>query len=76
MQERNGFREVVPLPERRPRNKDEQKTRFEKEGDEQQASEQSGLPFGLKRRQSIDPICDVAIPTRFALELQEDRERS
>jgi hypothetical protein len=76
VQQRNGFREVVPLPECRPRNQDEQKTRFEEEGDKQQASEQGGLPFGLKWREAIDSTGHVAIPTRFALELEKHRERA
>ena len=68
--------EVIPVPERRPGNQDEEQTRFEQEGDEQQTSEQSDLPFGLEFRQTQDPIRDVAVSAGLGLELDEDRQRA
>ena len=47
-EERQGFAEVVAIPERRPGNQDEQQSGFEEQGDEKKTSEQGGLLFGLE----------------------------
>jgi hypothetical protein len=46
--DRQRLDKVVAVPERRPRNQDQQESRFEQEGDKQQTSEQ-GSAFGLDR---------------------------
>ena len=73
---RDRFHEVVAIPERRPRNEDQQESRFEQEGDEQQASEQTKLSFGLHFREAIDPACDIAIAAGLGFELDEDGQRA
>jgi hypothetical protein len=42
------FAEVVPVPERRPGNQDEQQSGFEEQGDKKETSEQGGLLFRLE----------------------------
>jgi hypothetical protein len=46
---RQRLDEVVSLPERRPRDENQQQSCFEQERDEQQTSEQGGLPSGWYR---------------------------
>lgn len=72
----NGLAEVIPVPEGRPGNQDQEQARFEQEGDKQQTSEQSDLPFGLEFRQTQDPVRDVPVSTGFRFEFDEHGERS
>jgi hypothetical protein len=70
-QRRHCLDKVVAVPEGGPRNQNEQKPSLEQQGDEQQTSEQKGLPFCLHFRQAIDPACDIAIAAGFGFELDE-----
>jgi hypothetical protein len=68
-----GFAEVVPIPEGRPGDQDEQQSGFEQQGDKKKTSEQGGLLFGLELGQSKDLVRDVAIVAGLGLELDEHR---
>jgi hypothetical protein len=68
----HGLDKIIAVPERGPRNQDQKKPGFEEEGREQQTSEQSRLPFGLRFRQAVDPGCDIAIAAGLGFELDED----
>jgi hypothetical protein len=41
----DGLGKIIPIPERRPGNQDEQQACFEQQGDKQQASEQAVYPL-------------------------------
>ena len=69
-----GFAEVVPIPEGRPGNQDEQQSGFEEQGDKKETSEQGGLLFGLELGQSQDLVRDIAVVAGFGFELDEHRE--
>ena len=45
---RQRLDEIVAIPERRPRDQDQQQSGFEQQCDEQQTSEQGDLAFGLE----------------------------
>jgi hypothetical protein len=44
-QARDGLGKIIPIPERRPGNQDEQKASLEQQGDKQQTSEQASYPL-------------------------------
>ena len=72
---RRPFREIVPLPERRPRDQYQQQACFEQQGDEEEPPEQrsaSGLDFG----EALDLAGHVSVAPRFRFELHENGERT
>jgi hypothetical protein len=72
-QQRHGFAEIVPIPECRPGNQDEQESGFEEQGDKKKTSEQGGLLFRLELGESKDLVRDVAVVAGLGLELDEHR---
>ena len=63
---RNRLREVVPLPEGRPRDQDQEKACFEQEGDQKQTSKQGARSRDCRTRSAVETIADALPSNRGA----------
>jgi hypothetical protein len=74
-QGRDGFDEVVPIPEGGPRNEDQQQPCLDEQGDDQQTSEQIRLPLCLRFREAGHTGRGIPIAAGLNFELGEDGQR-